>query len=163
MGTDRGVDSSLDGTSDSADVLSDSADVNADNVAPPSDAGACSALPSVGLYATFRVVNDVFRASITNPTGITQALALWSGQSQAKIPVGQLDCASGAFNCGWTWSVNPSSITFAELTIEVCDATPSYVQGNCASFPNGTYCPWSAELIELRDCRTQASCPAVPR
>ena len=116
-----------------------------------------------GVYATFRVVNDVFRAAITNPAGIDQALALWQGQSQAKIPVGQLECGNGTYNCGWAWRMNPASITFAEVTIEVCDATPSYVQDNCSSFPNGQYCPWSAELIELRDCRTQASCPVVPR
>jgi hypothetical protein len=132
-------------------------------MAPPSDGGACSSLPTTGVYATFRVVNDVFRASITHPTGIDQALAIWHGQSQAKIPVGQLACGNGAYNCGWTWSMSPASITFAEVTIEVCDGTPSYVEGNCTTFPNGLYCPWSAELIELRDCRTQATCPAVPR
>jgi hypothetical protein len=152
---DRDADTSVDSAIDGPEASSDSN-------TPPSDAGACSALPTAGVYATFRVVSDVFHASITNPSGIDQALALWHGQSQAKIPVGQLECNNGTYNCGWTWRMSPASITFAEVTIEVCDATPSYVQGNCASFPNATYCPWSAELIELRDCRTQTSCPAVP-
>jgi hypothetical protein len=163
------ADSSQDATSNpdrDADVSMDSdadgSDAPFDTSAPPSDASTCL-LPTMGVYATFRVVGDVFRASITNPTGIDQALALWRGQSQAKIPTGQLECANGTYNCGWTWRMTPASITFAEITIEVCDATPSYVQGNCASFPNGQYCPWSAELIELRDCRTQPSCPAAPR
>ena len=161
---DTGVDGAGDGPDapSSGDSGSD-ADVRFDSDAPPSDAGACSPLPATGVYATFRVVSDVFYASITNPTGIDQALALWAGKSQAKIPVGQLECSNGTYNCGWTWRMSPATITFAEITIEVCDATPSYVQGNCASFPNGSYCPWSAELIELRDCRTQASCPVVPR
>jgi len=153
---DRDADTSVDSALDGLDAPPDSN-------APPSDTGACSALPAAGVYATFRVVSDVFQASITNTTGIDQALALWRGQSQAKIPVGQLECGNGTYNCGWTWRMSPASITFAEVTIEVCDATPSYVQGNCASFPNGTYCPWSAELIDLRDCRTQPSCPPVPR
>jgi hypothetical protein len=161
-GLDRDDETRIDIASDSRDAP-DELDATFDNGVQPSDADACSPLPAAGVYATFRVVNDVFRASITHPTGIDQALALWVGQSQAKIPVGQLECGNGTYNCGWTWRMSPSTITFAELTIEVCDATPSYVQGNCASFPNGTYCPWSAELIELRDCRTQTSCPAVPR
>ncbi|HMI89215.1 MAG TPA: hypothetical protein VK550_34285 [Polyangiaceae bacterium] len=150
--TDTGVDSAL-----------DTPDAPSDTSTPPSDADACSALPTAGVYATFRVVGDVFRASITNVAGIDQALGLWRGQSQAKIPTGELECGNNTYNCGWTWRMNPASVTFAELTIEVCDATPSYVEGNCASFPNGRYCPWSAELIELRDCRTEASCPVVPR
>jgi hypothetical protein len=159
---DRVGDASADRSPDGADVVDDSV-VSPDNVAPPSDADACATLPASGVYATFRVVNDVFRASITNSTGIEQALALWQGKSQAKIPVGILECANATFNCGWSWSMIPSSITFAELTIEVCDATPSYVQGNCSSFPDGRFCPWSAVLTELRDCRTQSTCPAVPR
>jgi hypothetical protein len=156
---DRNADTNLDGAADASDASDDAFDA----IAPPSDAGPCSPLPTAGVYATFRVVSDVFRASITNPTGIDQALALWRGQSQAKIPTGQLECGEGTYNCGWSWRMTPASITFAEITIEVCDATPSYVQSNCASFPNGSYCPWSAELIELRDCRTQAACPVVPR
>jgi hypothetical protein len=159
---DRSSDTAADRAADTSDAAND-IDVGSDVGGPPLDAGACGTLPSSGVYATFRVVNDVFRASITNPTGIDQALALWTGKSQAKIPVGILECGNGAFNCGWSWSMTPSSITFAELTIEVCDATPSYVQGNCASFPDGRFCPWSAELTELRDCRTQATCPVVPR
>ena len=147
----------------SAEAGADAVDARADTSTPPSDAAGCMPLPSAGVYATFRVVNDVFYASITNATGIDQALALWRGQSQAKIPVGQLECGNGTYNCGWSWRMNPAGITFAEITIEVCDATPSYVQGNCASFPNGQYCPWSAKLIALRDCRTDPGCPLVSR
>ena len=146
-----------------SDVAADSADAR-DASSPPADGPIeCTPFPNSGLYATFRVVNDVFYASITNPPGIDQALALWRGQSQAQIPVGQLECNNGTYNCGWTWRMNPASITFAEITIEVCDATPSYVQGNCSSFPAGQYCPWSAQLIALRDCRTDVACPPVQR
>jgi hypothetical protein len=146
-----------------ADTFDARADARADSSVPPLDGTVCGPLPSAGVYATFRVVGDVFDASITNATGIDQAVALWRGQSQAKIPVGHLECNNGTYNCGWTWRMNPASITFAELTIEVCDATPSHVENHCGSFPNGQYCPWSAQLIALRDCRTDPSCPAVPR
>jgi hypothetical protein len=174
VSADRDADTSRDTGADRADNVdrvdgadnvdsADDIDARADTSAPPSDAAGCASLPSAGMYATFRVVSDVFYVSITNPPGIDQAIALWRGQSQANIPVGQLECGNGTHNCGWTWRMNPASITFAEITIEVCDATPSYVQMNCSSFPNGQYCPWSAELIALRDCRTDPTCPSMPR
>jgi hypothetical protein len=125
------------------------------------DAG-CPALPSDGVYATFRVTGEIYHQSITNPTGIDQALSLWAGTSTADIPNGELSCTPSAWNCGYTWHVSPGSVQFADLTTEVCDGQPSYVEANCATFAT-MYCPWLAELIELRDCRTDPSCPPVPR
>jgi hypothetical protein len=122
----------------------------------------CGALPTEGVYAKFDVVGETYHASITNPMGIDQAIALWKGTSTAAIPNGKAICAPVPWNCPWTFHQDPASITFAELTIEVCDGTPSYVQDHCADFANG-YCPWSAKLVELRDCRTDAACPVVPK
>jgi hypothetical protein len=163
-GNDGGVALQDGDATSSGERTADGPDARADVTVPPSDGPTdCTPFPTAGLYATFHVVNDVFYASITNPSGIDQALALWLGQSQANIPVGQLECGNGTYNCGWRWRMNPASITFAELTIEVCDATPSYVENNCPSFPSAQYCPWSAKLVQLRDCRTNVSCPPVPR
>lgn len=117
--------------------------------------------PEGGVWATFGVVDDVYRAHITNPNGIQQALDLWAGTSKAAIPNGALVCASASFNCGWGFHQDPATIEFAELTIEVCDGTPSYVDANCGDF-GAQYCPWSATLSELRDCRTDPLCPIVP-
>jgi hypothetical protein len=144
------------------DAPSDAASKGEDGAPPPSDATACGALPGSGVYATFRVGNDVFHVSITNANGINQAIALWRGQSMAKIPVGAVECGNGTFNCGWSWRMKPDTVQFAEVTIEVCDGTPSYVQDHCADFAR-SYCPWGAELTELRDCRTDPSCPLVSR
>jgi hypothetical protein len=144
------------------DAPSDAVTKGEDGPAPPSDAAPC-ALPSSGVYATFRATSDVFHAWITSANGISQVIALWRGQSMAKIPVGTLDCTNATYNCGWTWRMKPDTVQFAELTIEVCDGLPSYVEAHCASFANGTYCPWAAELTELRDCRTDPACPIVAR
>jgi hypothetical protein len=120
-----------------------------------------------GLYAEFDVVGERFHTSITNATGITQAIALWQGRSHDSIPMGTLVCPSAATqgsneNCPWHWTFDPASVHFAFGAIEVCDGTPSYVEGHCRDFNFG-YCPWSARLIELRDCRTDPGCPLVPR
>jgi hypothetical protein len=157
-------DASLDARQESGpvrDAPSDASTKGEDGASPPSDA-ACGALPTSGLYATFRVGNDVFHVWITNANGINQAIALWRGQSMAKIPAAAVDCANGTYNCGYSWRMKPDAVEFAEITIEVCDGTPSYVEGHCADFARA-YCPWSAELTELRDCRTDPSCPMVSR
>jgi hypothetical protein len=143
-----------------AEAPSDGSKEAADGAPLPVEGGACG-LPGSGLYATFRAV-DIFYVWITNPTGIDEAIALWRGQSMASIPVGGVDCANGALNCGWSWRMKPDTVRFAEVTIELCDGRPSYVEGHCAAFAT-TYCPWGAQLVALRDCRTDASCPMVTR
>ncbi len=117
--------------------------------------------PDDGLWATFDVVGQTYRAQITDPDGIEQALALWAGTSTATIPNGQLVCEPAPYNCGHAFHQDPATLQFAEVTTEVCDGTPDYVDANCAAF-GAFYCPWAAQLLELYDCRTDPSCPAVP-
>jgi hypothetical protein len=105
----------------------------------------------------------MFHASITNAAGIAGALALWHGTSTAAIPDATLICTPAGYNCPWHWQMDPATIAFADVTTEVCDGTPSYVEANCASFGGGRYCPWAATMTELRDCRTDASCPAIAK
>lgn len=120
-------------------------------------------LPRSGLYATFKVGTETFRQQITSAAGISGALALWKGTSNAGIPVGTLDCRCTGWNCPWNFHMDPASITFTHIAIEVCDGTPSYVNSHCSDFGLGSYCPWSAVLTSLRDCRISPSCPTVPR
>jgi hypothetical protein len=157
------VDASVD-VAVGSDAPSDAASKGEEGAAmPPTDASACGSLPNSGVYATFRSGTDVFHVWITKPSGITHAIDLWKGQSTAKIPAGSLDCTAATFNCPWTWRMKPDTVDFADFTIELCDGLPSYVEAHCNTFANGTYCPWNAELTELRDCRTDPSCPMVPR
>lgn len=130
---------------------------------PPPDVPQCEGKPSGGVYAAFRVGNETFHASITNPATIDQAIALWQGRSRANIPNGNLVCQPVGWNCGWSWYLDPDSVEFPEVTAEVCDGLPSHVEKGCTSFGGGSFCPWSAKLLELRDCRTDLTCPAVPR
>jgi hypothetical protein len=136
-------------------------------VAPVYAAGtspfACGALPTGGVYATFKIGGETFRASITSPTGVNDAIALWRGRSNKTIPVGKLNCAQIGWNCPWHWHMAPASVTFAQSTVEVCQGLPSHVEANCPGFAMGTYCAAGAVMTELRDCRSSFSCPRVPR
>ncbi|MEQ1440635.1 hypothetical protein AAG565_14855 [Fontimonas sp. SYSU GA230001] len=122
----------------------------------------CAPLPQSGLYATFSVGNETFSAAITDADGKAEARALWAGTSSAGIPNGELRCTAAAWNAPWSWHLAPDTIRFADVTTEVCDGTPSYVDAHCADF-GPRYCPWSAQLTALRDCDADPSCPDVPR
>jgi hypothetical protein len=123
----------------------------------------CGTLPSGGVLATFKVGAETFRAFITTPAAIADAYTLWRNPRAAKrIPIGRLTCSSVSWNCPWHWHQTPSSVAFAEATVELCDGTPSDVEAHCSSFGAGYYCPWSAIMAELRDCR-YLGCPLVPR
>ena len=110
-----------------------------------------------GVLATFDVVGEEFKVWVTNPATIEQILALEAGESQAGIPSGRILNGPGEddHNAPWTWHLDPEDIEMAEMTIEVCDATPSYVEANVEEFVDVVqrYCPWSAQLVRVEDFR----------
>jgi hypothetical protein len=101
--------------------------------------------PSEGAIATFRVENETFRVHLTTDEQIRGAeLAL--GNGPAKIPNGRL-VAGEDVNEGYSWHL--VDVTFAEVTIELCDGLPSEVQRAGVSFGGGRYCPWSARVVSI--------------
>jgi hypothetical protein len=110
-----------------------------------------------GVLATFDVVGEQFRVWVTNPTTIEQLFALQAGTSTASIPTGVIHTGAGTgdHNAPWNWHLDPEQIEMAEITIEVCDARPSYVEANLTDFIEtvGQYCPWMAKLVGLEDHR----------
>jgi hypothetical protein len=101
--------------------------------------------PSEGAIVTFRVENETFRVHLTTDEQIRGAeLAL--GNGPAKIPNGRLVTGEDV-NEGYSWHVE--DITFAEVTVEVCDGLPSEVERTGVSFGGGRYCPWSARVVSI--------------
>jgi hypothetical protein len=109
-----------------------------------------------GVLATFDVHGEVFRVWVTNPQTIDQLFALQQG-STAAIPIGRVLRGPGraAHNAPWGWHFDPDRFGLADFTIELCDARPSYVEENLKYFVKtvGSYCPWGAVLVDLRDFR----------
>lgn len=110
-----------------------------------------------GVLATFDVSGEPFKVFVTNPSTVDQLLALRDGTSRASIPNGRIlrGPGLGNHNRPYDWHLDPEDIQMAEITIEVCDGRPSYVQANIREFVDnvGRYCPWSASLVELVDRR----------
>jgi glucose/arabinose dehydrogenase len=112
---------------------------------------------SGGVLATFDVAGERFKAWVTNAQTVQQLFDLQAGKSSAHIPSGRIFAGAGrgGHNMSWTWHLDPVDIQMADAAIEVCDATPSYVEANRDYFVGtvGQYCPWSAQLVELVDYR----------
>ncbi len=110
-----------------------------------------------GVLATFDVHGETFRVWTTNRQAIEQLFALARRESTATIPIGRLRAGPGraAHNAPWSWHLDPEHFGLADFTIELCDARPSYVEENLFYFlvTVGSYCPWGAVLVDLRDFR----------
>ena len=110
-----------------------------------------------GILATFSVEGETFRVWTDVDATIADILALQAGQSSATIPNGTLvrGAGPGDFNAPYSWHIDPTDLQMAELTIEVCSGTPSYVEANVDEWVDvvGQYCPWSAELVAVEDHR----------
>jgi hypothetical protein len=110
-----------------------------------------------GVLATFDVVGETFNVWVTNPQTIEQILALQRGESMANIPNAAIHAGPGLadHNAPWSWHLDPHDIEMAEMTMELCDGAPWYVEANLDDFTDniGRYCPWSAQLVGVQDLR----------
>ncbi len=110
-----------------------------------------------GVLATFRSSNQTFKVFVTKPTTIAALYALQRGEATANIPNGRILRGSGAggHNAPYSWHLDPTDVDMADVTIELCDGSPSYVQANIAEYVDviGRYCPWGATLVALQDFR----------
>ncbi len=110
-----------------------------------------------GILATFDVSGELFQLWTTNLDTINDILALQAGESEANIPNGPILRGAGEahHNQPWSWHLDPQLTEMAEVTIELCDGAPTYVEANIDEFVDtiGQYCPWGAELIHVEDLR----------
>src|SRR5712671_157559 len=95
--------------------------------------------PSPKAIVTFAVANETFRVRVTGSEPIAAARAAQNG-GRARIPNGRIAPGTDV-NTGWSWHVE--DVTFAEVTIELCDGRPSDVERQGIAFGNGRFCPWT--------------------
>jgi hypothetical protein len=102
--------------------------------------------PGAPIIVTFEVVDERFKALLTQPDDIENAQRLLLGEDAPGIPNGLVIRETGV-NEGWTWSLDPDDIEFADVTIEVCDGLPSHVEDGTVT--SDRYCPWQALVVEI--------------
>lgn len=104
---------------------------------------------SAGGTFIMRVGTEQFRVRIDNALLASKARRMMTGLEQHQIVVGQLDRGDGGFNTGYKWHMKPSTISFADVTIELCDGRPSDIESDVDYWVDTVkqYCPWGGRFI----------------
>ncbi|MGH2450206.1 MAG: hypothetical protein ACRDGE_02825 [Candidatus Limnocylindria bacterium] len=110
-----------------------------------------------GVLATFDVTGETFKVWVTNKATIQQLIDLRDGRREGGIPNGRILRGSGAggHNAPWSWHLDPEDVHLADITMELCDGAPWYVEENVDEYVDNVqrYCSWAAELVGLEDLR----------
>ena len=66
-----------------------------------------------------------------------------------KHPNGRIAPGNGGFNTPWSWHFVPETVRMVDVSIEVCDGTPSYVETHRSDYLLSGYCPWGARVVAV--------------
>lgn len=115
----------------------------------------CQSADHAGI-AYFKVAGateaDTFVIALADPALIAEARAQAGGREPVKHVTGVVVAEAVPYNAPWSFHLDPGSIAFAEMSIEVCDAATSYVEAHLAEvggefLPSRRWCPWSSRVI----------------
>jgi hypothetical protein len=113
---------------------------------------ACSEEPAgVQPLAVFEVevAGERFRLGVAESAQLERATELLESGAENNVH-GTVRRGDGGFNTGYSWHLEPASVSFPDLTIEVCDGRPrSDVEGDVDYWVNTVkyYCPWGAKIV----------------
>jgi stigma-specific protein Stig1 len=103
-----------------------------------------------GAFVTFEACGAALKTWITSPAFTDQADAMRLGTAPPRVPV--LELLAGA-DCDdqWSFHPDPSTPTFADAAVEVCDACPAEVQADLAAWlgPAHQWCPSTARVVAV--------------
>lgn len=100
-----------------------------------------------GVVVTFQVEDERYRILLTDPVDIGIAQRLLAGEAAPNIPNGLIVRGDRGVNTGYSWHIDPSSVEFADMTMEVCDGVPSFVEDG--TLEGDRYCPWDARVVAI--------------
>jgi len=93
-----------------------------------------------------------FIFELNDEVKIAEARAILAQSNSTKNHVqGTIIPESAAYNPDWSFHLDPATISFFELQIEVCDANVTYVEEHLdeiggSTLPRSFWCPWSSRL-----------------
>lgn len=102
------------------------------------------------VVVTLRVAgSETYHVLLTDPADVAIARQLLAGEEVPGIPNGEIvRDGDGGVNAGWSWHIDPETFEWAEVTTEVCDGLPSFVEDGTLTGPR--FCPWSATVVEVQ-------------
>jgi hypothetical protein len=103
-----------------------------------------------GAFVEFEIVKETFRVWIENAAFITEAERLLAA-GETRVPVFETLIDGTGCDPQWSWHADPDDVSFADFTIELCDAVPSYIEENKDDWFDqvGSWCPWSARVTAV--------------
>jgi len=61
---------------------------------------------------------------------------------------GAIDRGNDGYNLSWSWHFKRSEWDLVQISAEVCDGNPNYVEEHLEDYLSIGYCPWGAVVIE---------------
>jgi hypothetical protein len=96
------------------------------------------------------LTSDVVRLAISNTTTEAEATNLLQS-GEARWVLGTIRRGDGGFNTGWTWHLDPATISFAEVTIEACQTAASAIADDLDYWIGfGQVCIWGVVAARER-------------
>ncbi|MFD7630558.1 calmodulin-binding protein [Streptomyces sp. NPDC059851] len=103
-------------------------------------------------YFEFTDGTDTFVIKLTDPAKVRQARDILRGVDTENVGVmGTIVKTPAAYNKPWKYHLDPNSVAFFGMAMEVCDASIAYVDDHLdevggALLPRSTWCPWQSKL-----------------
>ncbi len=114
--------------------------------APPTSVAPASAAART-VVVTFESGGEHYRVELVESDDIARARTLLENGSGPAIPNGRIKRGETGVNAGYSWSIDPLDIEFADITTEVCDGVPKDV--GLASWSSDRFCPWTARVVAV--------------
>ncbi|MEG4964446.1 MULTISPECIES: BP74-related protein [unclassified Microcoleus] len=95
-----------------------------------------------------------FVIELTDETKIQQARNILNGtEKDATHVMGRIIKRPAPYNSKWSYQLDPATIGFFNMAIEVCDSTTTYLEDHLdeaggAFLPGAFWCPWSSRLVK---------------
>ena len=109
-----------------------------------------SDLPAAPAVVTFDVADQgTYSIELVTDEQIAHVGDLMAGGEDGRIPSGRIvRDGDGGVNAPYSWHIDPRSLEFVDVTTEVCDGLPEYVEDG--TLTSDIYCPWNATVVDLR-------------
>jgi hypothetical protein len=106
-----------------------------------------STAPTVVTFEVAGYADETYKIELATPELIDHVQQIMAGDEVALIPNGLVVRDDPSVNAPWSWHIDPASLQFADVTTEVCDGLPSYVEDGTVTSPY--FCPWVTKVIDL--------------
>ncbi len=103
--------------------------------------------PTVVTFEVAGYADETYKIELATPELIEHVKQIMAGEDVALIPNGLVVRDDPSVNAPWSWHIDPASLDFADVTTEVCDGLPSYVEDGTVTSPY--FCPWLTKVIDL--------------